>query len=372
MAASTDLPIHGDLNNTQMMRTAEGEQAELAPDSRYSHVTLEIPESEDDAEIRRKYRPFLLDPEIAKNDWVSRLELSAATKVVLGNLDVPDPTLESGTTEANGDGKRAVEPVPYAPGVPGLPGGRERLRVLVLYGSLRSRSFSRLAAYEASRVLWRLGCDVRVYSPEGLPVKDDVQHLHPKVQELRELSKWSDGHLWVSPEQHGNLVRFNHQFLKAFARGGRFGVAHSAQTAVFKNQIDWIPLSMGSVRPTQGRTLAIAQVNGGSQSFNAVNSLRILGRWMRMFAIPNQSSVPQAWTHFTDPDAEEGGNRMKPSGNRARLVDCMEELVKYTIVMRPHFYLFGDRHSEREEKKAKEEKERKAEEEKQSRQNETS
>lgn len=123
------------------------------------------------------------------------------------------------------------------------------------------------------------------------------------------------------------------------------------QTAVFKNQIDWIPLSTGSVRPTQGRTLAIAQVNGGSQSFNAVNSLRILGRWMRMFTIPNQSSIPQAWTHFTDADdAADGGSRLKPSSNRDRLVDCMEEFVKYTIVMRPHFDLFGDRFSERKEK----------------------
>lgn len=125
------------------------------------------------------------------------------------------------------------------------------------------------------------------------------------------------------------------------------------QTAVFKNQIDWIPLSTGSVRPTQGRTLAIAQVSGGSQSFNTVNSLRILGRWMRMFAIPNQSSVPKAYTQFTE---EEEGSRLMPSGNRDRLVDCMEEFVKYTIVMRTHFDLFGDRFSEREEKRIKEEK----------------
>ncbi|UKZ52505.1 hypothetical protein TrVGV298_006282 [Trichoderma virens] len=204
---------------------------------------------------------------------------------------------------------------------------QDRLRILVLYGSLRSRSFSRFLAYEASRILFRLGCDVRVYDPTGLPQKDDVQHDHPKVQELRELSKWSDGHLWVSPEQHGNL------------------------TGLFKQQIDWIPLSSGSVRPTQGRTLAIAQVSGGSQSFNAVNSLRILGRWMRMFTIPNQSSVPKAYTQFT---SEAEGNRMIPSSNRDRLVDCMEEMVKYTIVMRPHFELFGDRYSEREERRQKE------------------
>jgi arsenic resistance protein ArsH len=130
------------------------------------------------------------------------------------------------------------------------------------------------------------------------------------------------------------------------------------QTAVFKNQIDWIPLSTGSVRPTQGRTLAIAQVSGGSQSFNTVNSLRILGRWMRMFAIPNQSSIPMAYKQFTE---EEHGSRLMPSGNRDRLVDCMEEFVKYTIVMRPHFDLFGDRYSEREEKRVKEEKAKKLE-----------
>lgn len=130
------------------------------------------------------------------------------------------------------------------------------------------------------------------------------------------------------------------------------------QTAVFKNQIDWIPLSTGSVRPTQGRTLAIAQVSGGSQSFNTVNSLRILGRWMRMFVIPNQSSVPMAYKQFTEPDAENGGSRLMPGGNRERLVDCMEEFVKYTLVMREHFELFGDRFSEREERRRKEEKEK--------------
>ena len=111
------------------------------------------------------------------------------------------------------------------------------------------------------------------------------------------------------------------------------------------------------MRPTQGRTLAIAQVNGGSQSFNTVNSLRILGRWMRMFTIPNQSSIPMAYKQFTDADApDDGGSRLMPSGNRDRLVDCMEEFVKYTLVMRPHFDLFGDRYSEREEKRIKDEK----------------
>lgn len=213
-----------------------------------------------------------------------------------------------------------------------------------------------MLAFECSRILWRLGADVRVFDPSGLPVKDDVQHQHSKVQELRELSKWSDGHVWVSPEQHGNLVSIFYQ------RNREFVFDMSQKTAVFKNQIDWVPLSTGSVRPTQGRTLAIAQVSGGSQSFNTVNSLRILGRWMRMFAIPNQSSVPMAYTQFTDAHDEtdhdafvkaEGGSRLKPSGNRDRVVDVMEELFKYTLVMREHFDLFGDRHSERKEKEAK-------------------
>ncbi|KAK4447968.1 flavoprotein-like protein [Podospora aff. communis PSN243] len=283
----------GDLNNTAAAR--ELLRSDLDPV--YQFRSFAIPRSEDDVSVREKYRPFLLDETTSSSDWIAKLELATVAKMVDAEL---------------------------------LAQGKDRLRILVLYGSLRTRSYSKLLAFEASRILFRLGCDVRVYDPSGLPVKDDQQHDHPKVRELRELSKWSDGHLWVSPEQHGNL------------------------TAVFKNQIDWIPLSVGSVRPTQGRTLAIAQVNGGSQSFNAVNSLRILGRWMRMFTIPNQSSIPQAWTHFTDADDPvDGGSRLKPSSNRDRLVDCMEELVKYTIVMRPHFDLFGDRFSEREEGKGK-------------------
>lgn len=186
-------------------------------------------------------------------------------------------------------------------------------------------------AYEASRILHRLGCDVRVYNPSHLPIRDSVEATHPAVQDLRNLSAWSDGHVWVSPEQHGNL------------------------TAVFKNQIDWIPLSTGSVRPTQGRTLACIQVNGGSQSFNTVNSLRVLGRWMRMFVIPNQSSLPKAWTQFEDEGGDGSGrSRLLPSGNRDRLVDVMEEFVKYTILMKPHFELFGDRYSERMERLEKE------------------
>lgn len=301
---------NGDLNNVLAMRPVTLPPVEAA----YAYKSLAISASEDDAEIRSKYRPFLLSEEVQQNDWISQLELSEVVR--LAEAEYRNPS------------------------------GLGRLRVVVMYGSLRNRSFSKLLAFEASRVLHRLGCDVRVYDPSGLPMKDDIQHDHPKVQELRELSKWSDGQVWVSPEQHGNL------------------------TAVFKNQIDWLPLSVGSVRPTQGRTLAIAQVSGGSQSFNAVNSLRILGRWMRMFVIPNQSSVPKAWTQFTDalgddvtPEEElekEGGSRMKPSDNRFRIVDCMEEFVKFTILMRPSFGLFSDRASERVEKREKEEKLEKA------------
>ncbi|KAH7120890.1 flavoprotein-like protein [Dendryphion nanum] len=283
---------NGDLNNTAAERT----RIDVAIDQNYRNLSFAVPPSQDDPEVRKNYRPFILDDAHSSNDWISQLELSTVLKMVDTQI---------------------------------LKSGGERLRVLVLHGSMRKRSYSRLLAYEASRILFRLGCDVRMYDPAGLPMKDDVQHSHPKVQELRELSKWSDGHIWISPEQHGNL------------------------TAVFKNQIDWVPLSTGSVRPTQGRTLAIAQVSGGSQSFNTVNSLRVLGRWMRMFAIPNQSSIPKAYTQFTE---EEDGSRLMPSGNRDRLVDCMEEFVKYTIVMRPHFDLFGDRYSEREEKREKEEK----------------
>ncbi|KAL2835569.1 arsenate resistance ArsH [Aspergillus pseudoustus] len=256
--------------------------------------TLAIPSSEDDAELRLKYRPFLLESD-SFPDWVDGLELTSVLNMAETDLVAT----------------------------------KSRLKVLVLYGSLRRRSYSKLVAFEASRILFRLGCDVRVFNPEDLPVKNDVDHTHPKVQELRALSAWSDGHVWISPEQHGNL------------------------TAVFKNQIDWIPLSTGSIRPTQGRTLAIGQVCGGSQSFNAVNSLRILGRWMRMFTIPNQSSIPMAYKHFPD-EGQKGDQRLKASSNRDRLVDCMEEFVKYTILMRPHLEAFGDRYSEREEMRVKE------------------
>ncbi|PPJ57823.1 hypothetical protein CBER1_00011 [Cercospora berteroae] len=294
--------INGDFNNTEVLR----QTTVPPPDPAYAQRTLAMSTEEDDPTIREKYRPFLLRDDLTRSDWISKLELSTALKLVEADL-------------AQNQG--------------------QRLRVLVLIGSLRTRSYSRLLAHECSRILFRLGCDVRFYEPSNLPIKDDIQHQHSKVQELRNLSKWSDGHVWVSPEQHGNL------------------------TAVFKNQIDWIPLSSGSVRPTQGRTLSVLQVSGGSQSFNSVNSLRILGRWMRMFTIPNQSSIPKAYTQFTDavdPSEDEvafieaeGGSRLLPSGNRDRVVDCMEEFVKYTLVMRQHFDLFSDRFSERAEKQAK-------------------
>lgn len=192
-------------------------------------------------------------------------------------------------------------------------------RVLVLHGSLRERSFSRLLSEEAARVLTTFGAEVRAYDPRGLPVFDRQSFDLPKVRELRELSLWSEAHVWVSPEQHG------------------------AMTAAFKNQIDWLPLSEGAVRPTQGRTLALLQVCGGSQSYNAVNQMRLLGRWMRMVTIPNQSSVPKAWQEF-----DEDG-RMKPSGYRDRVVDVMEELFRFTLLVRDRTDVLTTRYSEQKE-----------------------
>jgi arsenical resistance protein ArsH len=196
-------------------------------------------------------------------------------------------------------------------------------RVLVLYGSLREKSMSRHLAEECAGVLRRFGAEVRVFDPRGLPVFDRTTFDHPKVVELRQASLWSEAHVWVSPEQHG------------------------AMTGAFKNQIDWLPLSEGAVRPTQGRTLAVLEVSGGSQSFNAVNQLRILGRWMRMFTIPNQSSVAKAWEEF---DAE---GRMKPSAYRERVVDVMEELFRMTLLLRDHIEVLTTRHSEQKELRAK-------------------
>ncbi len=193
-------------------------------------------------------------------------------------------------------------------------------RILLLYGSLRKRSFSRLVTEEAARILERFGAEVKTFNPSGLPLPDDdVDENHEKVQELRDLVQWSEGMVWCSPERHGSM------------------------TGIMKSQIDWIPLSLGAVRPTQGKTLAVMQVCGGSQSFNAVNQLRILGRWMRMITIPNQSSVAKAFLEFGDDD------RMKPSGYYDRVVDVMEELVKFTLMTRGKSDYLVDRYSERKE-----------------------
>lgn len=192
-------------------------------------------------------------------------------------------------------------------------------RILLLYGSLRDRSFSRFLTLEAARLLSYLGAEPRIFDPRGLPLPDSTSADHPKVVELRELSAWSEGQVWTSPERHG------------------------AMTGILKMQIDWIPLSIGAVRPTQGKTLALMQVSGGSQSFNAVNQLRVLGRWMRMLTIPNQSSVAKAYEQFDD------AGRMKPSPYYERVVDVMEELVKFTLLTRDRSEYLTSRYSERKE-----------------------
>lgn len=194
-----------------------------------------------------------------------------------------------------------------------------RPRFLMLYGSLRDRSYSRLLTFEAARLLEAMGGEVKIFDPSGLPLADSAPDAHPKVQELRKLAEWSEGMVWCSPERHGSM------------------------TGVMKTQIDWIPLSVGAVRPTQGKTLAVMQVSGGSQSFNAVNQLRVLGRWMRMLTIPNQSSVAKAFNEFT----EDG--RMKPSAYYDRVVDVMEELFKFTLLTRDIGPYLVDRYSERKE-----------------------
>ncbi len=196
-------------------------------------------------------------------------------------------------------------------------------RILVLYGSLRKKSFSKLLAKEAERILIHMGAEVKMFDPTDLPMFDQNSIEHPKVKELRDLSIWSEGHAWVSPEYHGAI------------------------SGVMKNQLDWIPLNIGSVRPTQGRTLAVLQVSGGSQSFNAVNTLRLLGRWMRMITIPNQSSVAQAFNEFNDDDT------MKSSSYRDRVVDVMEELIRFTYLTRDHRDSLVDRYSERKEQQIK-------------------
>ena len=192
-------------------------------------------------------------------------------------------------------------------------------RFLLLYGSLRPRSFSRLLTEEAARILTLMGGEVKIFNPSGLPLPDDAPETHPKVAELRSLCEWAEGMVWCSPERHG------------------------AMTGILKAQIDWIPLTIGAVRPTQGKTLALMQVCGGSQSFNAVNQMRVLGRWMRMITIPNQSSVAKAFLEFDEHD------RMKPSAYFDRVVDVLEELYKFTLLTRGHSEYLVDRYSERKE-----------------------
>ena len=197
---------------------------------------------------------------------------------------------------------------------------KHALRILILYGSLRERSYSKLLAEEAARILEYMGAEVKLFDPTGLPVYDSENQVeHPKVQELRELSLWSEGQVWSSPELHGNM------------------------SGLMKTQIDWVPLSIGAVRPTQGKTLALMQVSGGSQSFNTLNNMRVLGRWMRMFTIPNQSSVAKAYQEF-----EEDGS-MKDSSYRDRVVDVMEELMRLTYLLREKSEFLVDRYSERKE-----------------------
>ncbi|QOF72531.1 arsenical resistance protein ArsH [Aminobacter sp. SR38] len=225
-----------------------------------------------------------------------------------GETALPDlPNIASNALELPDRTKLSVELSPHRP------------RILLLYGSLRGRSYSRFLTQEAARLLEHFGAETRIFDPAGLPLPDGAPTDHPKVKELRELSLWSEGQVWTSPERHG------------------------AMSGVMKSQIDWIPLATGSIRPTQGRTLAVMQVSGGSQSFNAVSQMRILGRWMRMITIPNQSSVAKAYQEF-----DEAG-RMKPSSYYDRVVDVMEELVKFTLLTRDVSDYLTSRYSERKE-----------------------
>ena len=213
---------------------------------------------------------------------------------------------------------RAIS-IPSAEGLESQAASNHKPRILLLYGSLRERSYSRLVVEESARLLEAMGCETKIFDPSGLPFPDDADETHPKVQELRQLSIWSEGQVWCSLERHG------------------------AMTGIMKTQIDWIPLTLGAVRPTQGKTLAVMQVEGGSQSFNVVNQLRLLGRWMRMVTIPNQSSVAKAWLEFDD------DGRMQDSSFYDRIVDVMEELVKFTLMTRDHSDYLVDRYSERKE-----------------------
>ncbi len=195
-------------------------------------------------------------------------------------------------------------------------------RILLLYGSLRERSYSRLAVEEAARLLQLFGAETRIFDPSDLPLPDQIGgDDHPAVHELREHAFWSDGMVWCSPERHGQI------------------------TGIMKTQIDHLPLAYKGLRPTQGRTLAVMQVSAGSQSFNSINTLRVLGRWMRMFTIPNQSSVAKAYMEF-----DEAG-RMRPSSYYDRIVDVAEELTRFTVLVRGHSDQLVDRYSERKEAK---------------------
>ncbi|WAX94302.1 arsenical resistance protein ArsH [Aminobacter sp. NyZ550] len=225
-----------------------------------------------------------------------------------GETALPDlPNIASNALDLPDRSKLSVELSTHKP------------RILLLYGSLRGRSYSRFLTQEAARLLEHFGAETCIFDPAGLPLPDGAPTDHPKVKELRELSLWSEGQVWTSPERHG------------------------AMSGVMKSQIDWIPLATGSIRPTQGRTLAVMQVSGGSQSFNAVSQMRILGRWMRMITIPNQSSVAKAYQEF-----DEAG-RMKPSSYYDRVVDVMEELVKFTLLTRDVSDYLTNRYSERKE-----------------------
>ena len=215
------------------------------------------------------------------------------------------PNLNSEQLHFPNHGRIAAKPLPHKP------------RILLLYGSLRERSYSRLVVEESARLLQVLGAESKIFDPRGLPQPDTEDESHSKVKELRDLMIWSEGQVWCSPERHGSM------------------------TGIFKSQIDWVPLNIGGVRPTQGKTLAVMQVCGGSQSFNAVNQMRVLGRWMRMVTIPNQSSVAKAFLEFED------NGRMKSSPFYNRIVDVMEELVKFTLAMRANKDYFVDRYSER-------------------------
>lgn len=208
---------------------------------------------------------------------------------------------------------------PTVEGLQAATRARHPPRILLLYGSVRERSYSRLLTEEAARLLVEMGAEAKIFDPLGLPLPDSTPEDHPKVMELRTLTQWAEGMVWTSPERHGSM------------------------SGILKTQIDWLPLTLGAIRPTQGKTLAVMQVSGGSQSFNAVNQLRVLGRWMRMITIPNQSSVAKAFLEF-----DEDG-RMRPSSYYERVVDVMEELVKFTLLTRDCSPYLVDRYSERRE-----------------------